>query len=248
MSFTFYLAFFRAGNRIKMLFWFVMPFLLIAPTMPGGRIWYQGNRMYLPLFAVLAVCFICFDAFYTNNKKYRKRILAAAAGFILLCSGISSLKAERFKNGMLFWSAVYNDSKNPTIVVQNRYADSLLRFGYPDEAFPALQKALADSGNANLSTIYNLANYYFILGEYKKAAGYFEATTANPMLADAETYANLFICGKFLNNEDAAKFYYGKTFEKLNGSYEETNKYISGLINNLKLAQKNYMERSSKNN
>ena len=244
IAFVFYLAFCCGKNKLKMFFYFILPFLLIAPAMPAGRIWYQGNRMYLPLAAVLAICFICFDAFYKNNKKYRKQILALPAALFLLCAVITSAKSELFKNSMLFWSAVYNDSKNPSIVIQNLYANSLLRFGYPDKALPAIEKAMADSKDENMSTIYNLANYYFITGDYGKAGSYFEAAAQNSMFDDAETYANLFICSRFLNNEEAAKFYYTKTLQKLNNSFEETNEFISELTQKLRLAQETYAARS----
>lgn len=247
IAFTVYLAFFCGKEKLKMFFYFIIPFFVIAPTMPGGRIWYQGNRMYIPLFAVLALCLICFDAFYRNNQKYKKQIMAAAAALVLLCSAVTFVKSDLFKNSMTFWSAVYKDANNPSIIIQNLYADALLRFGYPDEAFPAIEKAMADSKNANLSTVYNLANYHFILGEYEKAASYFEAAVQNPTLADAETYANLFICSRFLNNEEAAKFYYGKTSQKLENSFEKTNEFVLKLMKNLELTQNAYKKRKAEN-
>ncbi|MCL2144116.1 MAG: tetratricopeptide repeat protein [Endomicrobia bacterium] len=245
IAFIFYIAFCCGKDKLKMFFYFILPFLLIAATMPGGRIWYQGNRMYLPLFAILAVCFICFDVFYTNNKKYRKQILALPAILLLLCAVITSAKSELFKNGMLFWSAVYSDSKNPSIVIQNLYADALLKFGYPDKALPAIEKAMAGSEKVDMSTVYNLANYYLIVGDYEKAGSYFEALAKNPMLADEETYANLFICGKFLNNEEAAKFYYEKTLQKFNNSLEKTNAFITELMQKLQLTQETYEKRKT---
>lgn len=234
---TYFAFFYKKNNKLKMFFYFMIPFIFIIPTILATRIWYQGNRMYIPLFAVLAICFVCFDTFYIKHKRYKAQVISVAFVFILLCSYITSTKSEVFKNELTFWSAVYNDSKIPSPVIKNRYSEALLRAGYPDEALPIIKDTLEKSGNTNLSAVFNLANYYFIKGDYAKAAGYFEQSAENPVLADAETYANLFICAKNLNNDDAAGYYYRQTVKKLNGSDEETNKLISTILKNLNAVQ-----------
>jgi hypothetical protein len=238
-----WLAFFCGKDKKKMFFYFIIPFIFLAPTMIASRIWYQGNRMYIPLFAVLAVLFMSFDR-YKICKKYTFPVIIA---LLLTCSYISFTKSDKFKNGVNFWEAVYQDYKKPPVLTGNSYAYALLRFGYPDEAYPVIMQAMEEGKNSNSSTIYNLANYYFIKENYGEAVKYFEFAAQNSVLADKETFANLFICYKFLNNEKSAGLYYTKTAELSNNSYDETNKFISELAANLALTQKIYKERKEKN-
>lgn len=247
MAFTVYLTFSCGKEKLKKFFYFILPFMFIAPTMPAGRIWYQGNRMYIPLFAVLALFFICLETIKSDKKKFINYIYTAIILLLLLCSLITSTKIDHFKNGVTFWSAVYKDAIKPSIVVQNLYTDSLLSYGYPDEAFPIIQKALSDSDHSSLSTVYNLANYYFLLGDYGKAGRYFEEAIENQVLADAETYANLFICAKFLANKDAAEFYYEKTSQKFDNSLDKTNEFIMQTMKKLEDTRYAYNERKSEN-
>jgi hypothetical protein len=234
-----WLAFFCGKDKKKMFFYFIFPFIILAPTMIASRIWYQGNRMYIPLFAVLAILFMSFDR-YKIQKKYT---FPAIIALLLTCSYISFAKSDKFKNGVNFWGAVYQDYKKPPALIGNSYAYALLRFGYPDEAYPVIMQTAQEGKISNSSAIYNLANYYFIKENYGEAAKYFEIAAQNSTLADKETFANLFICSKFLNNEKEAGFYYAKIAGLSNNSHDETNKFISELAEKLALTQKIYKER-----
>jgi cell division protein FtsW (lipid II flippase) len=69
--------------------------------MTGTRLWFQGNRMYVPMLGVIIV-FISFLTPYLENKKTKSWIIYCFSVIMLICVATNVKASYKFKNSIAF--------------------------------------------------------------------------------------------------------------------------------------------------
>jgi len=238
-------SFICAKDKKKIIFYIVLPFILLLPTVMAGRVWFQANRMYLPMFAIIVCLFTIYDYLAGKYKDRERIITAAVVAAIILCSYITWTKLPVFQNGVTFFGKMYDESKHMGTLIPNLYAYSLLKHGYLEEAFEVASKTTQPNAGENTALVYNMGNYYIIKGDYLAAAKNFEKLSDREEYRDLPTYARLVICCNHLNAEDAKKYYYSKALSENHVSQEEFDKVVSDTENQIRLQRELYEKHSA---
>ncbi|MDR1940921.1 MAG: hypothetical protein LBQ47_01165 [Endomicrobium sp.] len=229
----------QKSNVKKMSFYFLLPFLIIGATIPGGRLWAQANRMYLPLFAIIV---LCFSFFASQTDKVKKTFLIFISLFICISFYISFNKNGVFKNSESFWGQIFTELKNHPNVIQNYYATALIRSARIDEAFTIIMNSNKSDG-LDASDFYNLGVYYFVKEDYKNAEFFFAKALENEGFQTSENYANLYLCAKYAGNFKAAKQYKKDSVYKTRLSPENFDEFVQYIEDSLKEKRDAYLKR-----
>lgn len=221
-------------NQIKRgFFWFCFPFLFLAANIAGERLWFQGNRMYLPMLAIIILFFSFIKTFLRGQKS---KILAAVFAAVTIAAAVSITrgKAENFKNSLAFWEAVIGDSLKINITAHKFHSYALINNGNFQEA---ANEMLAICERTNYS--YGEMNYLLSLalllnGNFDGAAKLLEFMVGQKQMLTPQVYANLIIACYFLNDKEKTDFYFNRLAELTKASPEELNEYINGYFKFLK--------------
>jgi hypothetical protein len=230
---TAFFAFYKKSTheKLKMSFYFLLPFILLLPTnLAGGRLWFQGNRMYIPLFAITATLF-SFLTPYIENKKTRKGIISLITVVIFLCSLITTKASHKFKNGISFWGHVINESSYTNITAIKFHGYSLMNNGRFQEAVNELLP-IAQGLNFGYSEVnYALGSAFMLNKDYANAAKIFEIIVQTRQMLIPQVYANIILAMHFSNNEEKANYYFNEFMKTTNLDNTAANAYINNFNN-----------------
>jgi tetratricopeptide (TPR) repeat protein len=123
--------------------WF---FLVLAPTSSVVPVAFQPmgeNRMYLPLIAVVALGVVGIHAVWP------KRFLTLAGATALVLAALTIHRNLEYRDPLRLWADTL--ARRPdNFRAQNEYAIALGQAGRPEEAIPAIERALARKPDASL--------------------------------------------------------------------------------------------------
>ena len=142
------------------------------------------HRNYIPsmlLFLIPVILLLKTLNYFSYSRKFQ--MLFVVSGAVVLASIGHSTYAysNLFRHGLIFWRD--NANKSPHLsVVQNNYGIELMKHGFNDKAFQALQRSMSMDRYFNLSqkgvTYHNLGLYYeTIENDYQQALSYFKKAT-----------------------------------------------------------------------
>lgn len=210
MLLTCFFAFHKTSRlgAMKNLFYLCLPLLFLLPNIVSERIWFQGNRMYLPLFGIIVLFFSFFSA-RIEKIKIRPFTVSVSLLLFLLFAAITQNGYAAYKDALSFWGTMYEQTAAPTVITQNIYTALLIENGDFEKAYPEALKAAERTGYANHTALYNLADCLFVSGDYGKAAQYYEEAADNAAYAVPETYAKIYLCCENLAFQEAKNHYYG---------------------------------------
>jgi Tfp pilus assembly protein PilF len=137
------------------------------------------------LFLIPAMLLLNTLNYFSYSRKFQ--MLFVVSGAVVLASIGHSTYAYNnlFRHGLIFWRD--NANKSPHLsVVQNNYGIELMKHGFNDKAFQALQRSMAMDRYFNLSqagvTYHNLGIYYeTIENDPAQALPYFKKATATTL-------------------------------------------------------------------
>jgi hypothetical protein len=101
-----FVVFFSKNSSSKLInfFYFALPFMWLLPTFLRGRLWFQGSRMIIPLFAI-AILLFSFLSAYIESQKTKKTTITFIIFFIFLSCTITYKKIEVFQTSQTFQKA-----------------------------------------------------------------------------------------------------------------------------------------------
>ncbi len=179
-------AFFWLPRR-QPLIAFAVVFFFINHAIEGSFIGLEliyEHRNYIPsmlLFLIPAMLLLHALNFFSYHRKIRMLYVVSAAVILASMGHSTYAYSNLFRHGLIFWRD--NARKSPYLsVVQNNYGVALLKNGFNDKAFQALQQSMAMDRYFNLSqkgvTYHNLGLYYeTIKNDHKQALFYFKKAT-----------------------------------------------------------------------
>jgi tetratricopeptide (TPR) repeat protein len=232
---TVFFAFYKkdTAEKIKMSFYLFLPLLFILPTnLAGRRLWFQGNRMYIPYFAII-VLLSSFLTTYIENKKTKTLTVFGLTIFIVLCGTIAFQASHKFKNSLMFWGSIINESSYANITAYKFHAYALmdnLRF---QEAVNELMP-IAKSLNFSYDEInYALGSALMLYGDYENAAKIFDIIVTNKQIVAYPVFANIVLAYSHLGNKEKADYYFNMFTQSTKISVQQANDYIAGFANHL---------------
>jgi tetratricopeptide (TPR) repeat protein len=186
--------------------------------------------MYIPLFAIIAMLF-SFLTPYIENKKTRTGIISLITVAIFLCLPITTKASHKFKNGIVFWGHIINESPYVNITAIKFHGYSLMNNGRFQEAVNELL-SLADSLKFSYDEVnYALGSAFMLNKDYTNAAKIFEIMVQTKQMLIPQVYASLILAMHFSNNEEKANYYFNEFMKSANLDNTATNAYINNFNN-----------------
>ncbi|MCL2144118.1 MAG: glycosyltransferase family 39 protein [Endomicrobia bacterium] len=225
---TIFFAFYKKDKiqRIRNSFFLALPLIFTGTNIVSERLWFQGNRMYLPLFAVTVLLFSFLEPYLENKKNKTAAIMTAV--LIILSSVITFKSSGAFKNSLNFWNAVITDSRYENITARKFRVTALIKNGMIQDAVDEAGLISRMTNFSNAEITYALANSLLLNRDYENAAKFYELLISHGQMLYPVVFAGAFISFYYLGNEEKAVHYFNELM-RLNGfSREQTNEYING--------------------
>jgi len=222
---TAFFAFFKKNRRQRTenFFWFALPLIMLAPNIVAERLWFQGNRMYVPLFALIVLLFSFLEPYFKTKKNTVKSIVAV----VLLICVVTTLKgSEDFKGNLSFWNKIIEES-----AYENITAKKFLSIVYikNDRTQDAVNEALYIAKETNFSDpeiLFCLGNAFLQNENYKESAYTFERLISTGQMLIPQVYASLVLAYYNMNDKQKTDYYLTELLKLLNVSPDETVKYV----------------------
>lgn len=183
---SFFSALFWLSRR-QPLVAFAVVFYFINHAIEGSFIGLElvyEHRNYLPsmlLFLIPVMLLLKTLNYFSYSRKFQMLFVVSVALILASIGHTTFAYSNLFRHGLIFWRD--NARKSPNLsVVQNNYGIELMKHGFYDQAFQALQRAETLDRYFNLSqkgvTYHNLGLYYeTIENDYQQALSYFKKAT-----------------------------------------------------------------------
>jgi len=225
---TAFFAFFKRTKeqRIENLFWFALPLILIATNLVGERLWFQGNRMYLPMFAII-ILFLSFLKPYLTKKNIIAHVIIATVFTISLVSTL--IGSEGFSNSLTFWDKIISESNYDNVTAKKFRAHAYILNNRTQDA---VQEMLAINKSINFSDpeiLYFLGDAYYENENYKDAIKVFEALLAHGYMTGPQTYAYLVLSYYTQNDKQKYEYYFKELTKLLNSTPQYALAYVKGF-------------------
>ncbi|MCL2144092.1 MAG: hypothetical protein FWH43_01155 [Endomicrobia bacterium] len=136
-----------------------------APNFVVMRFFFQGNRIYVGFFFVLAIVF-SFAERLKNKQKNAAVIIAAA--LIILSSYITRKHEYIYEDDMSMWTAVAAEAPKIKLLPLLFYADMLIRRNDFDTAMPLLTGLAEQTNYTNVSILFRIERVYERQGDAEK--------------------------------------------------------------------------------
>jgi hypothetical protein len=229
-----FFAFYNVTDKkiIKRNSFFVLLTLISIGTncMTGTRLWFQGNRMYVPMLGVIIV-FISFLTPYLENKKTKSWIIYCFSVIMLICAATNVKASYKFKNSIAFWGNVINENGSTEITSYKFHAYALMDNGRFQEAVNELLP-IAQGLNFGYSEVnYALGSAFMLNKDYANAAKIFEIMVQTRQMLIPQVYANIILAMHFSNNEEKANYYFNEFMKTTNLDNTAANAYINNFNN-----------------
>jgi tetratricopeptide (TPR) repeat protein len=208
----------------------------------GARLWFQGNRMYVPMLGVIVV-FISFLTPYLENKKTRSWIIYCSVIILFLCVEINVKASYKFKNSITFWTNVINENDYLEVTSYKFHAYALMNNGRFQEAINELLPLANFLKFSNDEINYALGNAFMLNKDYENTAKIFETMVAKRQPLIPQAYANLILAMHFLNNKDKANYYFSEFVRNANLDLNSANTYLNNFNNFIDAQRKTNLQR-----
>jgi hypothetical protein len=208
----------------------------------GTRLWFQGNRMYVPMLGVI-VLFISFLTPYLENKKTRNWIIYCSVIILFICIQINTKASYKFKNSIAFFGNIINESSYTNVTAIKFYGYCLMQNGRFQEAINELLP-LANSLKFNYDEVnYALGSAFILNKDYINAAQIFETMIQKRQMLIPQVYANLILAMHFSNNIDKANYYFSEFMRTANLDLDSANTYLNNFNNFVDIQRKTNLQR-----
>lgn len=198
LSFVF--MFFSNLSKSEKTIYFLLPVFMIIIALFASQGFYQGSRLYIPLFCVLVIFGSFIDKF--KNKKIIYTFLIVLC---LITSYMSFQKMSVFQNSFSFFKTVDCEKPNYNINLANLYSYNLLKNGYLPEASEKIKEIYAITDHKNGYNLYLLSVIYIYEKNYQQAVNILESIIN---FDRKDILIKLFICYKSLENIDKSRYCY----------------------------------------
>ncbi len=174
-------------SRRQPLIAFAVIFFFVNHAIEGSFIGLEliyEHRNYIPsmiLFVIPVILLLQTLCFFSYSRKFQMLFVVSVAVILASIGHSTYAYSSLFRHGLIFWRD--NAKKSPHLsVVQNNYGIELMKHGFNDRAFQALQRSETLDRYFNLSqkgvTYHNLGLYYeTIENDYPQALSYFKKAT-----------------------------------------------------------------------
>jgi hypothetical protein len=229
---------------IKRNIFFLLIMLISIGTncMTGTRLWFQGNRMYVPMLGVVVI-FASLLAPYLENRKTRGWIIYCFAIIMLLCIETNVKASYKFKNSIAFWGNVINENGYLEITAHKFHGYALMNNGRFSEAVNELLP-LANFLKFNYDEVnYALGSAFMLNEDYENAAKIFEIMIEKRQMLIPQVYANLILALHFSDNKDKANYYFNEFMRAANLNLNSANTYLNNFNNFVGMQRKTDLSR-----
>lgn len=192
--------FFSNLSKSEKIIYFLLPVFMILISLFASQGFYQGSRLYIPLFCTLVI----FGSF-VNNLKNKKTTYVFLAVLCLIASYITIQKTSVFENSFSFFKTVDSEKPNYNINLANLYSYELLKNGYFTEASEKIKEISEITNYKNGYNLYLLSVIYIYEKNYQNAVNILEKIIN---FDQKDILIKLFICYKALGNNDKSMYYY----------------------------------------
>ena len=229
---TAFFAFFEKNKeqRIENFFWFALPFILIAPTLVSERLWFQGNRMYVPMFAII-ILFFSFLKPYLTKKNIIVHVVVAAVFIIGLVASLSG--SEGFSGSLPFWNKVVSESNYDNITAKKFQANAYISNNRTDDAVKEMLTINKSINYSDPEIFYFLGVAFYQNENYKDAARVFESLLAHGYMTVPQTYANLALSYYYLKDKQKAQYYFNELVKISHSTPQYALAYVRGYAMHL---------------
>jgi hypothetical protein len=242
-----FFAFYNIKDKkiIKRNAFFVLITLISIGTncITGTRLWFQGNRMYLPVLGVIVV-FVSFLTPYLENKKTKAWTIYCFALIMLVCITTNIKASYKFKNSIAFWGNIVNENDYTEITSYKFHAYALMKNGRFQEAInellPIAQRLKFDYNEVN----YALGSAFMLNKDYENAAKIFEIMVKKRQMLMPQVYANLILAMHFFNNKEKANYYFNEFIKTINLDNTAANAYINNFNNFINIQREANLSRT----
>ena len=174
-------------SRRQPLIAFAVVFFFVNHAIEGSFIGLEliyEHRNYIPsmiLFVIPVMLLLQTLCYFSYSRKFQMLFVVSVAVILASIGHSTYAYSSLFRHGLIFWRD--NAKKSPHLsVVQNNYGIELMKHGFNDRAFQALQRSETLDRYFNLSqkgvTYHNLGLYYeTIENDYQQALSYFKKAT-----------------------------------------------------------------------
>lgn len=198
-------------------FYFLLPMLMIVPVLMIGQIFFQGNRVYIPLIFML-IPFVSFLQRYFNDK-----VVWIILILLIIFSSVSTLKCQTvFKNEISYLGTIDKEKPNAEIYIANIYSYNLLKYSKLEEAEVKANEVAEITHYRNPYNLYVLSVINMHKGNFKQAIEYLEHIPN----FDNDVYTKLTVCCSEVGDEQKANYYYNIVLQLNGNNIEQTNKII----------------------
>lgn len=231
MALTVFFAFYKKDYKdlSKNIFYLYFPLIFLLPNIISERLWFQGNRIYLPLFGII-VLFFSFIESCSQNKKFKKVALPLIIILILFASNITWSKAKTFDNNLSFWETILKESEKPDMTHYKFYIFSLIENEKYEQALNLALQVSKITYYSNSELNYLLAFSYFMNRDFENAAKYFELVLSKKDFAVSTTVTHLTIAYYILGEEEKFQSSFNYLSQILGQSPEDTLSYLNYYI------------------
>jgi tetratricopeptide (TPR) repeat protein len=229
----------KSGQALKTnIFYFLFPLFFILPSLVGERLWFQGNRMYEPLFGFVIMFFSFLSPYIESqnpDKKISKQItLAIVVAILILSSTISFVKMNGFNGALPFWDRIIAQSRYQNITAHKFHAYALMEDAKPQQAANELLTVCRSLNFTYDETNYGLGQAFMLSGQFENAAKIYELMLSNSQMVIPQTYASLILAYLYLDDQKKADFWINEFRNKFNVSPQATNQYLNEFNNYLR--------------
>ena len=222
-----FMAFYKKDkNSVKEIsFYVLLPVILLLPNFISGndklsRVIFQGNRMYIPLFAYSVIIF-SFCKNFIRTPEYKKILYAIFLSVILISSAITLKSSSYLKNAMTFWDRIISENREISIYVIIDYINTLLKNNQIDKAFAYASHYAKESNYEHLELLYQLGKIYLFTEDYENASKYFEIVYSRNSKKRLDLYLLNYLSSVRANNKEKSAYYYNIILEFTNLTPEE---------------------------
>lgn len=199
LSFVF--ALFSKLKKKEKIICFVMPVLLLSFSLILKPIFFQGNRLYIPL-AFIIITFMSFIQNFTNKKLVYLFFLCISFYSV----SVSFDKMICFQNPLIFFETIDKEKENYNVdFVSNLYSYNLLKFGNYEKAKLKINEVAQLTNYQNPFNLYMLSLICIYEKNFEQAANYLEEIIN---LDKKDICCKLVVCYEKLGNFEKSLYYY----------------------------------------
>ncbi|MDD5022473.1 MAG: hypothetical protein PHR82_10165, partial [Endomicrobiaceae bacterium] len=163
-------VFFSNMSKSEKVIYFLLPVFMIIISLFASQGFYQGSRLYIPLFCSLVI----FGSFI-DNLKNKKITYVFLAVLCLIASYITIQKTPVFQNSFSFFKTVDSEKPNYNINLANLYSYELLKNSYLPEASKKIKEISEITNYKNGYNLYLLSVIYIYEKNYQQAINILES-------------------------------------------------------------------------